>query len=494
MAPLLLFLLVSVSLLPHRSISESDSYISSTITTKGLSFAKDLLISQAVDSFVPIRLPVIEKSVRIPFVGEVHMKVSNVTIEAVNVSASDSRAAAGESGIVVVASGASAKLNLKWSYWYDSWFVTVSDEGLASVQVEGMEIGFTISMKNENGALKTFVTECGCYITDLAITMDGDASWFYQIFVDGFQDHITSSVESAITQKITEGAEKLDSLLQSLPKEVNLDDVAFMNVTFMKDPLFKSSSVDFYINGLFVSSERAHVNKACQVSAEDSVFLSDASKMLWISLDEAVFNSASDVLFQAGLMNWVVNEVPEQFFLNTKTWRFLIPKLYKKYPNENMTLNISVTSSPSVMIGVGNIGATVNSDLIINVLDGNKTVPVACIAVVATVSGYVVVIGNEIVAKSELDDFSLVLKWSNIGNFHMSLIRGAVRTFLKTICIPYLNSYLRRGIPLPIIHGFTLEGAYILMPNSRVIIGSDVTYNNSIAAPKIRSFVYRSKY
>lgn len=116
--------------------------------------------------------------------------------------------------------------------------------------------------------------------------------------MDGFQDHITSSVESAITQKITEGAEKLDSLLQSLPKEVNLDDVAFMNVTFMKDPLFKSSSVDFYINGLFVSSERAHVNKACQVSVEDSVFLSDASKMLWISLDEAVFNSASDVLFQ----------------------------------------------------------------------------------------------------------------------------------------------------------------------------------------------------
>lgn len=64
------------------------------------------------------------------------MTVSNVTIEAVNVSASDSTVAAGESGIVIVASGASAKLSLKWSYWYDSWFVTVSDEGIASVQVD----------------------------------------------------------------------------------------------------------------------------------------------------------------------------------------------------------------------------------------------------------------------------------------------------------------------------------------------------------------------
>jgi lipopolysaccharide-binding protein len=83
-------------------------------------------------------------------------------------------------------------------------------------------------------------------------------------------------------------------------------------------------------------------------------------------------------------MHWVVNELPGQFFLNTKTWRFLIPKLYKKYPNEDMTLNISVTSSPLVKIEVGNIGATVNSDLVINVLDGNKAVPVACIAVVSS--------------------------------------------------------------------------------------------------------------
>jgi hypothetical protein len=116
---LLLFLLVSCSLLPHLSISESDSYISAAISTKGLSFAKDLLISQAVDPFVSIRIPDIEKSVRIPFVGEVHMAVSNVIIEAVNISASDSTAAAGE------------VRDCDCGFW----FVTVSDEGFASVQV-----------------------------------------------------------------------------------------------------------------------------------------------------------------------------------------------------------------------------------------------------------------------------------------------------------------------------------------------------------------------
>lgn len=122
-------------------------------------------------------------------------------------------------------------------------------------------------------------------------------------------------------------------------------------------------------------------------------------------------------------MNWVVNEVPEQFFLNTKTWRFLIPKLYKKYPNENMTLNISVTSSPSVMIGVGNIGANVNSDLIINVLDDSKTVPVACISVVSAFFVCLCV------------HYMCDCVWENSGTFQCSLEMQYQHT-AGILCIP----------------------------------------------------------
>jgi lipopolysaccharide-binding protein len=63
---------------------------------------------------------------------------------------------------------------------------------------------------------------------------------------------------------------------------VNLDDVAFMNVTVVKDPLFKSSSVEYYMNGLFVPSQRTHMHESYQVLTEDPGFLVDASKMLWI--------------------------------------------------------------------------------------------------------------------------------------------------------------------------------------------------------------------
>lgn len=63
-------------------------------------------------------------------------------------------------------------------------YFNITDRGFIhdTNQVEGMEVGLTLGMKNENGALKTFIAECGCYITDLDITMDGGSSWFYQMY------------------------------------------------------------------------------------------------------------------------------------------------------------------------------------------------------------------------------------------------------------------------------------------------------------------------
>lgn len=75
-------------------------------------------------------------------------------------------------------------------------------------------------------------------------------------FIDAFSNHIISSVENAITNKIMVGALKLDSFLGSLPKKIDVDNVAAMNVTFVNDPLFKSSSVEFDIDGLFIPSHK----------------------------------------------------------------------------------------------------------------------------------------------------------------------------------------------------------------------------------------------
>lgn len=312
---------------------------------------------------------------------------------------------------------------------------------------------------------------------DLDITVNGGASWFYQVFIDSFSNHIRSAVENAITNKIMEGALKLDTFLGNLPKKVGLDKVAAMNVTFVNDPIFKSSSVEFDIDGLFIPSDENAVPRDILVG--DTKFLSPlgtSSKMLWISLDEDVFNSISALYFKAGLLQKMVDKVPDQFLLNTASWRFLVPQLYRKYPDDDMLLNISAISPPSVRITVGRIDGAVDLEVTINVVDLGEIVPVACLSVSVAASGAAAVSENNLVGKLELDYFSFTLRWSKVGKLHTILVQTVLRIFLKNLFMPYVNSYLKQGFRLPIINGFSVRDAYILTSYSRMMVSCDVAF------------------
>lgn len=118
--------------------------------------------------------------------------------------------------------------------------------------------------------------------------------------VDAFEEQIGSAVESTITKKLKEGIIKLDSFLQALPKEIPVDNIASLNVTFVNDPLLSNSSIGFDINGLFTRANATTLPKYYQ-NSRHPVSCTDPSKMLGISLDEAVLNSASALYFNVSL-------------------------------------------------------------------------------------------------------------------------------------------------------------------------------------------------
>ncbi|CAL5052624.1 unnamed protein product [Urochloa decumbens] len=475
--PLLILLFFSAATAASARGTD-EAHVSAVVAENGLAFAKDVLIGEAVRSLTPLRLPGVEKAVRVPFLGGVSVAASNITLFHLDVG-DNSTVYPGDSGLVVVASGITANISMNWSYRYDSWLfpIEIADSGTASILVQGMEVGITMVIKNSNGSLALSVSQCGCYVKDLVISFYGGASWFYQGFINAFEDHIKAAVEKAIPENIIEGAGKLDSFLQGLPRTVNLDDVAALNMTFVNDPQYGNSSIEFDINGLITSAVAKTTN--LQKHPHLSLSCGGVSKMLLLSLDEDVFNSALDVYFKAGSMHWVVDKVPEQSLLNTASWKFIIPRLYWNYPNDDMLLNISMASAPMIRITSEKIGATINADMIIDVADGKETVPVACISVVVSASGTVETSDNKVYGRVGLDDFSLALKWSKIGNIHMSLIQRVIRVFLNTVCMPYLNSRLGNGLILPVVHGFTLQDVYILTSAKQLTLCSDVIRTNA---------------
>lgn len=86
-------------------------------------------------------------------------------------------------------------------------------------------------------------------------------------------------------------------------------------------------------------------------------------------------------------MHWIVDKVPEQSLLNTAGWRFIIPQLYRRYPNADMNLNVSIYSPPHLIIKEHQIDLTVHADVIINVLNSGEVTPVACFSMVSFVKG-----------------------------------------------------------------------------------------------------------
>lgn len=137
MAPTILFIALSLlfTLTSSHIQSNKEGSVSVQIPEKGLGFAKDLLIDKAVSSIIPLQVPDIEKYVKIRVIGKVYILLSNITIYHVDIASS--YVTTGEGGIVLVASGATANLSMRWRYSYTTWLVpiAITDDGGASVQV-----------------------------------------------------------------------------------------------------------------------------------------------------------------------------------------------------------------------------------------------------------------------------------------------------------------------------------------------------------------------
>lgn len=82
-------------------------------------------------------------------------------------------------------------------------------------------------------------------------------------------------------------------------------------------------------------------------------------------------------------MQWIVDQLPDQSLLNTAGWKYVIPQLYKKFPNDDMKLNISVSSSPTIKIEPQNIDITVDLEVTVYVVDLGEVIPVARISTVS---------------------------------------------------------------------------------------------------------------
>lgn len=115
-----------------------------------------------------------------------------------------------------------------------------------------------------------------------------------------FQGKIRTAIEDYVSMKTKEEVFKLDSLLQSLPKQIPVDETAaVLDLSVVNNPALSDTSVEFGLNGLFSAKTKSASTKSLIGNYQNGSLLASAScnKMIGISLLEDVFTSAASVYF-----------------------------------------------------------------------------------------------------------------------------------------------------------------------------------------------------
>ncbi|KAJ0264552.1 putative BPI/LBP family protein [Hirschfeldia incana] len=464
--------LLFFSVTPPSLAKDGGGHVSLLVSETGLDFAKDFLVHKAISTTLPLELPEIEKKVKIPLVGKVSMGLSNIKIYAVDVRSS--RVETGGDGIVLSVSGATADVSMDWSYAYKASFFHISDHGVASVKVKGMDLKTTVSLVGDDGSLKIASRDSDCKVKSIGIHIHGGASWLYQGVVDAFEKKIISTIEDKVSNKILEKMKKLDAKLQSLPKEGKIDDNIAVNLTFTGSPVLDDSSVEFGINGLFMSNGDG--GKVTGSLSSPSSSFPKVKRMMGIAIKEEVFNSATLVYFIAKKMHVDIQQTKNGSALSTSDWKQILPELYKEYPNVKMMLNMSVTSPPAVNIRETGIDAIIDLEISIDVQNNGVILSVARMSTVLEVAGTAEIAENKLAGSVRLNGFNATMTWSKLGDLQANYIQDVASTILESLFLPYVNTRLKRGFPLPFTQGFKIKNTEIAYVENSVMVSSDVAF------------------
>jgi len=212
------------------------------------------------------------------------------------------------------------------------------------------------------------------------------------------------------------------------------------------------------------------------------------NKMVQIAASDYIANTAGFAFWKAGALTFNINanqipsNSPIQF--NTNSFKAIIPPLYQKYPNMNMSSVISPKTSPTGAISADGVAivASIMVDMFVNP-DEKTQVPVFTLEVDVEADGKAYVNGNQIYGNITDAKFSLTLSKSEIGNFDVTSLNSFAEFLFEGIVIPYVNNVINIGITIPTIPNVVFVNPVLTYGPDYVIVATDVSYTAQIDAP-----------
>lgn len=479
-------LLVAFFLLFAQCLGD-DTGLRLAISSKGMDYARQVGVSILEQSLKNLKIPDLSGSERFDIgIGHitVHWSVSNGVVQGLNIPTSALKPGSGDLTLSASGISASATAHINVNDGHDFPHVSASCDMSISFSGVAFSIGIVLG-KDSSGHATITSSGCSASVGSAKVDFHGGSSWIYKVVnkIADFDGLIKKNFAPTFCKGVT-GAidEQGNKALESVPVKLQIDKYAQIDYALTENPAYAPTYVATFHKGEFESV--AHPTEA-PFSPPPLPAISGSDQMVYIWLTDYIANTAGLVYHQMGVLAY--NITPEMvpsaspIKLNTSSFEFLIPQLYKQYPNMPMLLTVATTKPPQVDINPASANFTVIGEVNVQVMFPNKTIQsVATLGLTVYMNAFVWVRSNGVkqlvMANVSLLSFSVNVLTSHIGTINTDPLNKAVQWLVKLFIVPAANAYGMKGLELPLVDGLSFVTPKISFGNGYVLISSDISY------------------
>eukprot|EP01096_Ripella_sp_DP13-Kostka_P000984 TRINITY_DN1116_c0_g1_i1.p1 TRINITY_DN1116_c0_g1~~TRINITY_DN1116_c0_g1_i1.p1 ORF type:complete len:524 (-),score=172.67 TRINITY_DN1116_c0_g1_i1:53-1549(-) len=408
-------------------------------------------------------------------VGKVDWTISDIHMDSLDFTQDTLTINEGQ-GLQFKVTDGNGQFTCNWEWKRESGIIHASDSGGATVKFSKVSMDLNLAF-SENGGLPTVTaTSFKFDLGKLSISVShGWTGWVYDFFLWLFNFIVKAQVESYIQSDVTSIINvNVTSALQALPTVVpiwsNGTESLGIDISMTSGPNFAASYVTIpYLGGIELNSQLPPYSPT--TAMPDSCTNLDVN----VLFNNYIFQSSAEALYDSGLLQVTLSpeDLPPDlsYVLNTTFWQFIIPNLYKHYPNVMVNVTLDVTSTPVVEISTDGFFGNATYNLDIFVPGTNESA--LTIGGVSDIQFLLYLTekpaeGNVLHVNVSLLDTNLKVVNSNVGYVNLLLLNEGIAI-----------------IPLPSIEKVKLVDPNFFYFADYACMESNVLFNSSSPAPNL---------
>ncbi|XP_066499869.1 bactericidal permeability-increasing protein-like [Hoplias malabaricus] len=367
-------------------------------------------------------------------------------------------------------------LTISISGLWNTQFGIIHDGGSFELSVYSISLVTMLELGSDEERLTISTVSCSALLGGVQVNFHGGGSFIIQPFIDMFSKRITEEIRQKICPPFEQGIEALEKHLAVMPDAVNVDPYIYMNISLTDSPLVKSSGLGLSVKGEFYSI----------TSPSEPPFSSEHFELPWqedymvtVGISEFCMNSAAYAYYCAGVLSIHITEdmLPKisPIHLNTSQFGLLIPQLPKLYPDLPMELELYASKTPLFTFKESVISVYVLASVkAFAIKTDSVAVPLFRLDMESSFSGKAYTETQLLKGALEMNNFTMELGSTEIGEFQTGPIEQMVKLAISTFALPKVNAYLKKGVPLPSVKGFSIASSVTSIENGFLAVALDL--------------------